>query len=312
MPSPAVTSTTKPGMALIHGRLRGLLENFLNEVSGPTPEIRSVRAIDGGNGHYHVYVDFDNGPTIGTSFSQWDLKEAYRRITKYDLQNATRSVYSDLAEDRLLKAELGELRDQIEHIRGMAVDKTHGTELVARYQQVFNIVRDNHRLGASLRSIARTGNLPPTKGSPEPKRPHDVGDTDEDLGPIEALRRDVLALLGSEVDKVRYSDDRSQAFAAKAAEQKSLALLKSFLHPDQLRQYEQCQFFLVRGGTSGKLYKIAHGRQMNISELDAQGRRMCGWCFLPQGNLPIGDVLVSQMLALELFEDDALKVANRF
>ncbi len=51
---------------------------------------------------------------------------------------------------------------------------------------------------------------------------------------------------------------------------------------------------------------------MNIEELDAKGRRAAGWCFLPQGGLVAGDCMLAQKTALELFESEALKIANRF
>jgi hypothetical protein len=33
-------------------------------------------------------------------------------------------------------------------------------------------------------------------------------------------------------------------------------------------------------------------------------------CFEPQGQLPVGDVMLAQKIALELFESKALRVAN--
>jgi hypothetical protein len=33
-------------------------------------------------------------------------------------------------------------------------------------------------------------------------------------------------------------------------------------------------------------------------------------CFEPQGQLPVGDVMLAQKVALELFESKALRVAN--
>ena len=38
---------------------------------------------------------------------------------------------------------------------------------------------------------------------------------------------------------------------------------------------------------------------------------MCVLCFAPEGGLVVGDVMLAQKLALELFESDTLKVANR-
>lgn len=84
------------------------------------------------------------------------------------------------------------------------------------------------------------------------------------------------------------------------------------LSPEQRASYEKNNYFDVKGGSSGKTYRIRHGRQMNIEQLDAKGSRVCGWCFLPQGGLVAGDCMLAQKTALELFETEALKVANRF
>jgi hypothetical protein len=39
---------------------------------------------------------------------------------------------------------------------------------------------------------------------------------------------------------------------------------------------------------------------MNIDELDSVGNKICEWCFLPEGNLAAGDVMLAQKIALEL------------
>jgi hypothetical protein len=50
---------------------------------------------------------------------------------------------------------------------------------------------------------------------------------------------------------------------------------------------------------------------MNIDELDGRGARVAVWCFGPEGQLPIGDVILAQKIALETNERAALAVANR-
>lgn len=98
----------------------------------------------------------------------------------------------------------------------------------------------------------------------------------------------------------------------KEAQVRGLQLLKENLTPEQLASYEKNKHFDVKGGETGKTYRIRHGRQMNITELDAKGNRVCGWCFLPQGALVSGDCMLAQKTALELFETEALGIANRF
>jgi len=50
---------------------------------------------------------------------------------------------------------------------------------------------------------------------------------------------------------------------------------------------------------------------MNVEELDERGHRVRSLCFMPEGRLPLGDLLLAQKMALELFEVDALRVANQ-
>ena len=95
------------------------------------------------------------------------------------------------------------------------------------------------------------------------------------------------------------------------AEEKAYALLEQWLSPAQLAQYENNGHFEVRGCHSGKRYRIRRARQMNIDELDEAGARSAAWCFGPEGNLPIGDVMLAQKIALENDEQTALAVANR-
>lgn len=105
----------------------------------------------------------------------------------------------------------------------------------------------------------------------------------------------------------RPVDTRSQD----RAERRALKLLKQWLSPAQLASYERAQHFDVIGCDSGKRYRIRHGTQMNIEELDEHGSQVCGWCFLPGGGLVAGDVMLAQKIALETGERAALKVANR-
>jgi hypothetical protein len=96
------------------------------------------------------------------------------------------------------------------------------------------------------------------------------------------------------------------------AQERGMRLLKENLSPAQRQQYEKHRYFEVIGGRTGKRYRIRYGRMMNIDQLDKRGRHICGWCFFPEGHLVAGDVMLTQKLALELFEAEALEVANRF
>ena len=95
------------------------------------------------------------------------------------------------------------------------------------------------------------------------------------------------------------------------AEDKALALLKSWLSPEQLEQYELFSAFDVTGSDTGKRYRIRHGKAQNVYELDGNGNAISGLCFWP-GQLPAGDCMLAQKIALETRESEALAVANRF
>jgi hypothetical protein len=95
------------------------------------------------------------------------------------------------------------------------------------------------------------------------------------------------------------------------AKQRAMGLLRQHLSPAQREQLDRDAFFDVIGGTTGKHYRVRRCYQMNVDELDANGRRVRALCFLPAGRLPIGDIMLAQKLALELFEMEALKAANK-
>jgi hypothetical protein len=94
------------------------------------------------------------------------------------------------------------------------------------------------------------------------------------------------------------------------AEQRAIELLKQSLSPRQREQYEQHRFFDVIGRSTGIRYRIHRGYQMNIEQLDGNGKHARSLCFMPRGYLPAADIMLAQKLALELFEDEVLFVAN--
>jgi hypothetical protein len=94
------------------------------------------------------------------------------------------------------------------------------------------------------------------------------------------------------------------------ANKRAAELLREALNPDQRAQYDRKGDFDVIGGQSGKRYRIKNGSQMNVDELSAAGTRVRVLCFVPQGGLPMGDIHLAQKLALELMEDETLKVAR--
>jgi hypothetical protein len=96
---------------------------------------------------------------------------------------------------------------------------------------------------------------------------------------------------------------------AKAAS-RGFELLRSNLNPQQLDQFDRERTFEVKGGATGRQYRIRRGWSMNIDEINPRGEVVKTWCFYPKGRLCVGDVLLAQKVALETFELEALKVGN--
>jgi hypothetical protein len=115
-------------------------------------------------------------------------------------------------------------------------------------------------------------------------------------------------------DLVRFfsADVPSPLARQMEAKRRSIQLLKQNLSPTQREQYERLGHFEVIGGYSGSRYRIRHGHQMNVERLDKNGRRVGLLCFMPEGNLPVGDVMLAQKMALEFCESDAIWLANKF
>jgi hypothetical protein len=95
-------------------------------------------------------------------------------------------------------------------------------------------------------------------------------------------------------------------------EERSLRLLRKWLSPGQLAQYEADRYFDVTGCDSGKRYRIHQGASMNVFEIDDAGCPQIGWCFVPAAYLPANDVMLAQKIALETDERAALTVAKQF
>jgi hypothetical protein len=96
------------------------------------------------------------------------------------------------------------------------------------------------------------------------------------------------------------------------SEARGLQLLREWLSPEQLAQYEAHRHFDVTGCHSGKRYRIRHGTGTNVYELDDAGHPRDGWCFVPRDCLVAGDVMLAQKIALETNERDALAIAKNF
>jgi len=95
-------------------------------------------------------------------------------------------------------------------------------------------------------------------------------------------------------------------------EARGITLLRQWLSPEQQAQFDASKYFDVIGCDSGRRYRIRHGTETNVHELDDAGRPVMGWCFVPSGHLVAGDVMLAQKIALQTNERAALVVANKF
>jgi hypothetical protein len=95
------------------------------------------------------------------------------------------------------------------------------------------------------------------------------------------------------------------------AEKRSVALMLSWLTPEQGKQWQARGAFDVIGCDTGRRYRLTYRAVMNVHQLDAHGRPVQQWCFAPEGRLAVGDVLLAQKIALETMETKALAIANK-
>ncbi|MGA7809505.1 hypothetical protein [Bradyrhizobium sp.] len=98
----------------------------------------------------------------------------------------------------------------------------------------------------------------------------------------------------------------------KASQSRGRKLLREWLSPEQLAQYDAHNYFEVTGCHTARRYRIHHGTGMNVFQLEHVGRPLIGWCFVPQDDLVAGDVMLAQKIALETDEQGALAVAKCF
>jgi hypothetical protein len=129
--------------------------------------------------------------------------------------------------------------------------------------------------------------------------------------PAEILEPDTTGRLRAWWNRVRFiRGHRLLQAAEREAHARGLRLLINNLSPAQRAQYDADGYFEVTGGETGKRYRITKAYQMNVLEIAKNGKRTRSLCFLPKGNLVLGDIMLAQKLALELFEANALAVAN--
>jgi hypothetical protein len=276
-------------MERVRNLLRVLLGRALSQHGREAPALSNI-LIERASGRFEPRLGayFANGYCTWAPVRPADCYAVCERYAAWDLTSLRRAllceaqeIYARMCAEHL--AEVGRTRER----RGMAAALLD-------------------RLRRRTRSPARD-----PVGEPEPAREeadatHLRGETQHRLRHWWAQQSD---------DCARYAlfgTGFSADIGSKRAQERGIRLLMENLSAAQRKQYEKYGYFDVTGGKTGKRYRIRHGRQMNIEQLDRNGRRVCGWCFFPQGSLVAGDIMLAQKAALELFEPDALRIANRF
>jgi hypothetical protein len=122
--------------------------------------------------------------------------------------------------------------------------------------------------------------------------------------------RRVGASLAQYIRDVQAARERYRArFATR--EERGVNLLRQWLSLEQRAQFDAKRYFDVIGCDSGKRYRIHYGEITNVHEIGDDDLSSVGWCFIPEGSLATGDVMLAQKIALETHEYGALAVANR-
>ena len=90
-----------------------------------------------------------------------------------------------------------------------------------------------------------------------------------------------------------------------SSEQRGIKLLREWLSPEQLAQFDTHHYFEVIGCHTNKRYRISYGVGANVAELDDVALPRKGWCFVPDYQLVVDDVMLAQKIALETDERGA-------
>ena len=109
----------------------------------------------------------------------------------------------------------------------------------------------------------------------------------------------------SSVDAWAEAQERFQQ-----ATDKSIALLKSWLNPAQLEQYESNGSFDVTGSDGGH-YRIGPPSPFNIRVIEPEGHCGSAYCVVPKDISAAGDIQLAQKIALENDEEATIRAANR-
>jgi hypothetical protein len=321
---------------VFHGVLRRFEEQGVSPPTG-TERVEIFHDSDPYRDGTEIRIDFDNGwrqNLVLPHHIVHELRGLERRAGRHVVTQLTRDVsrlYAEMYEEWYAEAGVRTARAAIRHAQREGLHPDQIEPLLQQYRMEQENLANHRRavdppmvMGADFASGPdRTVHW---GGRPTQRRYDDAvieqmtyasnntGEGNSDAFTVERFREAYRIL--DEASRVTprmwemfdpFGDHRE---GTKKAKEKALKLLKDNLTKEQLACYEKNQYFEVIGGKSGTRYRIKHGRQMNIEVLDKTGNKTHGLCFLPVGGLVEGDCMLAQKNALELFEEEALKVAN--
>lgn len=200
-------------------------------------------------------------------------------------------LYCEQYEKWLTERAVAPVRRSLLDFCRLTIDDDAIDRQISAYREVTRVIAESHR-GAGRHLYSRPA------GSRREPATFDVGTINWREMLAEPVRPNAFAI--DEYDKQRAKAERT-----------AIELLRSWLSPRQLVQYDQHKWFEVVGCDTGTVYRIITGCQMNIMVLDKSGEQIATLCFTPTGGLPDGDCMLAQKLHLEQNEREVLKVANR-
>lgn len=245
-----------------------------------------------------------------------------------------RSLYSRLYEDHLMELELRPRREIVQELLRLNADPAIVQQAQRNYEDFAAHLRRHHHTDRSYAQqlTSQMREIRPDRMAADMRRHTEAMFSSTLYGSAQTSNNLVAeplteASLLRSMEELRrmprvherfgygYIDPRglfggSSEVGTPAAQAKGLDLLKSWLTPDQKASYEKHKHFEVKGSDTGKRYRIRHGRQMNIDELDSSGNKVRGLCALPEGGVVSGDCMLAQKLTLETNEKQFLAVAN--
>jgi hypothetical protein len=96
-----------------------------------------------------------------------------------------------------------------------------------------------------------------------------------------------------------------------SAHQKSIELLKTWLSPEQIKDFEANRYFYVTGSHGG-YYRINEGTISNVLRISCNGAiSLKNMCVVPACVTSTGDVMLAQKIMLETDELNTYAIANK-